>query len=351
VLSGTPIDIETVPARWVEQRMPWPETAAGQHFLVSGTLMGADDETEVQILFLDASARPLWWAGTRPWLESGQDGSFRIPRGAAREVPPAAGGVEHPSWQAVESVAIRARSPSVGTVRVTELRLLTWPPGRDEPHRASAVPTDRQFVHRHEHKSDPDYAPSFFDDGWISARQETLLEALADVPGWLAPSDHFKLYEAGYFARGPIIEVGRLDAKSTIILALGNRDAGRDDAIYSIEKHRNSLASAEESLGVFGLLDRITLIQGDSAIQLKRIAAPFDVVFLDGDHSYEGVRRDLDAMRGNLGRGAPLMIHDYYNAKNDTGEYGVRRAVDEAAASMSISFRGRFGGIALYEQM
>jgi hypothetical protein len=325
--------------------------AAGQHFLVAGTVMNADNETELQILYLDASARPLWWVGVRPWLGSGKDGGFRIPRGAAAEVPPAVGGVEHPSWQAVESVAIRARSTSVGTVRVTELRLLTWAPGLDEPHRVTSMPTGREFVHRHEHKSDPGYAPSFFHDGFQNELQPTLVEALADVPGWLEPPDHFKLYEAGYFARGPIVEVGRLAAKSTVVLALGNRDAGRIDPIYSIEKNRNSLASAEENLRLFGVLDRITLIQGDSAIQLKRIPAPFDVVFLDGDHSYEGVRRDLDAMRGKLRLGAVLLIHDYYNACDDAGEYGVRRAVDEAAESMSISFRGRFGGMAVYEQM
>jgi hypothetical protein len=210
---------------------------------------------------------------------------------------------------------------------------------------------ERDWVHRHEDKTNRGYAPSFFAEGFLSERQPTLVDLLVDVYGKLEPADHMKLYEAAFFARGPIVEIGRLAGKSTVILALGNRDAGRDDPIYSIEYHHKSLPTAEENLRAFGLLDRITMIQGDSAVQLHRVPQPFDVLFLDGDHSYEGVRRDLAAMRGKLARGGVIMIHDYYHRANGTGEYGVQRAVDEAAESMAIAFRGRFGGIALYEQL
>jgi Methyltransferase domain len=209
---------------------------------------------------------------------------------------------------------------------------------------------ERIFVHRHEQKSNKVYAPSFVAGTLVSDRQSSLVDELADVRGKLEPGDHMKLYEAGFFARGRIVEVGRLAAKSTIILGLGNRDAGRDDPIYSIAAYARGLEDAENNLRRFDLLDRVTLVQGDSAIQLTRLPAPFDVLFVDGDHSYEGVVRDLSALRGRVARGGLVLFHDYYHRANDSGEYGVRRAVDETAALLGISFRGRFGGIAMFVQ-
>jgi hypothetical protein len=214
----------------------------------------------------------------------------------------------------------------------------------------SVGPVQRSFVHLHENKSHKAYAPSFIDEGFVSDRQPGLVDELSEVRGKLEPGDHMKLYEAGFFARGRIVEVGRLAAKSTIILGLGNRDAGRDDPIYSIETYAKGLEDAERNLRQFDLLDRVTLVQGDSAIQLTRLPAPFDVVFVDGDHSYGGVIRDLSSLRGRVARGGLVLFHDYYHRANDSGEYGVRRAVDETAALLGISFRGRSGGIAMFEK-
>ena len=44
-------------------------------------------------------------------------------------------------------------------------------------------------------------------------------------------------------------------------------------------------------------------------------------------------------------------FHDYFHRANETGDYGVRRAVDEAAGELGLAFRGRFGGIAMFERV
>jgi hypothetical protein len=57
-----------------------------------------------------------------------------------------------------------------------------------------------------------------------------------------------------------------------------------------------------------------------------------DVIYLDGDHTYEGCRADLDMAWRKLRRGGWLMGHDYYrNPDRNPYEYtfGVRRAIDE----------------------
>lgn len=208
-----------------------------------------------------------------------------------------------------------------------------------------------RFVHLCGDRLLRSYAPSFFQDGWLDATQRHLVDSLNDVRGKLEPADHFKLYEAGYFARGPILEIGRLAAKSTICLALGARAAGHGHPIYSIEYAHRLVEMAQDNLRRSDVLDDVTLIQGDSAVQIGRVPAPLDTVFVDGNHSYEGVRRDIEALDGRIARGGVVMIHDYFHPANETSEeYGVRQAVDEAAPSARWSFRGQFGGIALFEQ-
>lgn len=58
----------------------------------------------------------------------------------------------------------------------------------------------------------------------------------------------------------------------------------------------------------------------------------FDCVYLDGDHSYEGVKIDLPLAWAKLRPGGWLMGHDYETnpAKTKTGyAFGVKKAVDE----------------------
>jgi Methyltransferase domain len=207
-----------------------------------------------------------------------------------------------------------------------------------------------RFVHLHHDKTGREYAPSFFDQGWINAAHERIVDSVDAIEGKLAVEDQYKLYEAGYFARGTIVEIGRFCARSTVILAIAARDAGHASAIYSIDHSPKMVGTAMSNLKTFGLSDAATLIQGDSAVQLSRIPGPFDTVFVDGDHSFAGVQRDLEALVPHLRAGSVILFHDYYHRNNETGIYGVARAVNEMAPVVGLEFRGRFGAIALYEQ-
>lgn len=67
---------------------------------------------------------------------------------------------------------------------------------------------------------------------------------------------------------------------------------------------------------------------------------PIDMVFIDGDHSYEGCKGDIDAWLPNLKPGGILAIHDYNKqllAVTPDGPHpraweGVNQAVDELLA-------------------
>ena len=136
-----------------------------------------------------------------------------------------------------------------------------------------------------------------------------------------------------------------------MLLAMGVRDAGRGVSITSIEYEDRYLRPARRHLRRRRLLRYVDLVQGDSSTVIRSLPGRFDVVFLDGDHSYEGVAADLDALAERVVRGGVVLFHDFYHDKNETGEYGVRRAVEERAAELGLAFRGRFGAIALFEQL
>lgn len=60
-----------------------------------------------------------------------------------------------------------------------------------------------------------------------------------------------------------------------------------------------------------------------------------DLVFIDADHSYDGVKRDIRGWKDRVKRGGILAGHDY------SPEYdGVRRAVNELLGKDNIEQRG-----------
>ena len=189
---------------------------------------------------------------------------------------------------------------------------------------------------------------------FLNDTHATLEAKVGDIRGKLEPADHHKLYEMAYFARGAILEIGRLAGKSTTILALGAREGEAAGHIFSIELDDKLVAAADAALSSRGLRELVTFISGDSATAISELDGSFDLVFVDGDHSRSGVERDMDALRGRVTVGGSIMFHDYFHGGNDdpgNAAYGVREAVDANAELNRIAFRGRFGGIALFEQL
>ncbi|HEY7830585.1 MAG TPA: class I SAM-dependent methyltransferase [Solirubrobacteraceae bacterium] len=198
------------------------------------------------------------------------------------------------------------------------------------------------------------YVPEIGAHGFLGPVHEGIPEAVASIKGKLMEGDQYKLYEAAFFARGAILEVGRLHGKSTAVLAMGLRDgtANRSGGpLYSVELNDKYEPIAAGNLRERGLLELVTLLRGDSATVIAQLPGRFDTVFIDGDHSYEGFTRDLRALEGRIEPGGVVMFHDCFHPQNESGEYGVARALAEREDSMGLAYRGRFGGMALYEQL
>lgn len=73
------------------------------------------------------------------------------------------------------------------------------------------------------------------------------------------------------------------------------------------------------------------IVKADSNVLRTFPKNYFDAVYIDADHSYEGVMRDLQSAFGVVKDGGWIMGHDYEHnpAKSQTRwQFGVRRAVD-----------------------
>lgn len=74
------------------------------------------------------------------------------------------------------------------------------------------------------------------------------------------------------------------------------------------------------------------------SIEASKFTKPesLDFVYLDADHSYEGVAADLAAWWPKLKRGGLMAGHDYLDGVHGGVTYGVERAVDDFAAEHEL---------------
>jgi predicted O-methyltransferase YrrM len=81
--------------------------------------------------------------------------------------------------------------------------------------------------------------------------------------------------------------------------------------------------------------ERVIKHQGDSATTLSRFPDQyFDLIYIDADHSLDGVRRDLQAAKSKVKRGGYLLCNDYTVwSPLEAQSYGVMYAINEFCAS------------------
>lgn len=201
-----------------------------------------------------------------------------------------------------------------------------------------------------------DYEPSYDLGGpFLSKKHAQAQELVADVPGWLRPEDALKLYELAHFAEGPILEIGTHRGKSGTLMALALRDAGSAALVVSIDVDARAQREAAAAAAAKGVQDRLWLMAGSAgAFFAANPSFTPSLVFLDADHSYEGVRRDLDLLEPRVPGGGLVLLHDYLDPRNDdpsSPEIGVFRAARESWLSDSCEFAGVFGACGLFRRL
>jgi SAM-dependent methyltransferase len=148
--------------------------------------------------------------------------------------------------------------------------------------------------------------------------------------GWLSEEEGRELARLG--EGKAVLEIGSYCGRSTICLAQKARnvaavDTFNGDATALPGRTRKLF---EENLARAGVADRVTVYEGTSADYLPFLPPAYDLVFIDGDHSYEAVAEDIRLARERLRPGGLLACHDYGRPDKD---FGVTQAVDELLAA------------------
>src|SRR6476619_111523 len=126
---------------------------------------------------------------------------------------------------------------------------------------------------------------------------------------------------AAAVSEGVIVAVGAFRGKSTAALSIGARE-GHQAPIYAIDPHERF---SGEFGGEFGPPDRrefytnmlatggwenVRLVNLSSELVTPGWDKPVGLLWIDGDHSYEGVLRDFRCWEPHLLPGAPVILDD-----------------------------------------
>lgn len=99
------------------------------------------------------------------------------------------------------------------------------------------------------------------------------------------------------------------------------------DKIYLVDISKDIF-----DIGLFSdakLEHKIQFIHMDSNKASKELNTTFDLVFIDGDHSYDAVKNDISNWLPHVRVGGIICGHDYV----DYIKYGVKQAVNEVFGS------------------
>lgn len=141
------------------------------------------------------------------------------------------------------------------------------------------------------------------------------------------------------------LEVGIGQGKSTLAL-LKAADEVQFGRVYSLDVDRKGCAQAIERVAYYGYssLWRPFFVP---SFQFEDRETQYDLVFIDGDHTYESVRYDFERFSPQLRVGGLCIFHDTELTESD-GKYGVRRFLRERLGRQDLVLIPSHNGMAIW---
>jgi predicted O-methyltransferase YrrM len=140
------------------------------------------------------------------------------------------------------------------------------------------------------------------------------------------------LWKAVSSTSGNILEIGRNLAGSTVLLAAASEP---DREIYSIDNRSNEQPACKDFLARPENKRRVHLLVADSRKSLPDLR--FGLLFIDGDHTFEGVLADVVAHWNSAHDAALVAFHDAL--PNDNFKW---RDADRRWKRFSIRLKNKF---------
>ncbi len=187
---------------------------------------------------------------------------------------------------------------------------------------------------------------------WAGRREDAAVTFSRAFPGMFRRDEIRLLYRTTREVEGPgdIAEIGSWKGRTSIVMGVALRDAGRSGCkIYAIdhhlgsEEHRRQILTEGSTLpsfrrnvrlaGVAPLVEELVMDSEEASRTLAERRVRLRMVFIDGAHDEESVRKDILSFLPLLRPGAVVALHDC----EPEGEFpGVWKAYQSELAPHAI---------------
>jgi len=151
------------------------------------------------------------------------------------------------------------------------------------------------------------------------------LKEILRLPGMLTPDEVEYLYCLGHLnpTKGVIVEIGSWKGKSTICLALGSLTAG-GEKIYAVDPHKplaeegyieDTEAEFRKNISEARVDGQVVPMVMSSEEAAKDWNKPIRLLWIDGDHRYQEVKRDFLLWEPHVVDGGIIAMHDTIRKK------------------------------------
>lgn len=165
-------------------------------------------------------------------------------------------------------------------------------------------------------------------------RSQSHIDLAMSLEGQTSEQECRLLFElASQVEQGCIVEVGSYRGRSTVALAYGVIASGSLAPVYALDPHEpfqgilGRLFGPKDRCAFFrnmlnaGACEVVRLVNLSSEVVTANWPFPVSLLWLDGDHTYEGVRRDFDCWDPHVVKGGVVAFHD--SMDSELGPYVV----------------------------
>ena len=144
-------------------------------------------------------------------------------------------------------------------------------------------------------------------------------ELVRDVGGFLSDREirFIALLSVSPLADGEILEIGSFEGKSTVVLARGAKlvSDARISAVDPLvaEWYETARETIDTNLSDAGVMEFVDFHQMFSYELAADWSQPLRLLWIDGDHSYAAVTKDLNCFGHHLADGGVIAFHDTIN--------------------------------------
>lgn len=140
------------------------------------------------------------------------------------------------------------------------------------------------------------------------------------INGWLSANEGELLYSLALSVGGIIVEIGSYEGRSTLYLAKAKQAAGRG-RVVAVDTFRGSSEHVKfgkidtyenfiSNMKRFGVMDVIDVKRGYSSHIAGDFNESIEMLFIDGSHEYEHVKRDFEMWAPKVAHNGIIAFHD-----------------------------------------